>query len=119
MTLLPRRPLPEEHNSPTAWHAAAAWPTLCTRVRGLYRAAPRDAHARTHGPTGLGPGGSPPRVGAVYRAALEGLARSARRLGPARPARDARLHSLGHLGRGGGGGARRGGHGARAAPARP
>src|SRR5262249_8803505 len=84
MTLLPRRPLPEEHNSPTAWHAAAAWPTLCTRVRGLYRAAPRDAHARTHGPTGLGPGGSPPRVGAVHRAALEGLARSARRLGPAR-----------------------------------
>jgi len=53
MSLLPMRSLPEEHTSPKACNDADACPTLCTRVRGMALAAPRDAQARTDVPTGL------------------------------------------------------------------
>src|SRR4030095_1837249 len=93
------RPLPDEHNSPKDCDDADSCPTLCTRVRGIYLAAPLDAQARSKVQTGLLPRLYPHFMGALHRKAVEVFAHADGRPGhPGHPLHD-RLQSLCEMGR--------------------
>jgi len=71
--------VPEEHHGPTACTAAASWPAVRPRGRGLSRPAPLPAHAWAPGHTGRSSRLASPLLGALPWEALEGRAHTTRR----------------------------------------
>src|SRR6266567_9046047 len=93
------RPLHDEHHGTKACNDTDSCPTLRTRVRGIYLAAPLDAQARSKVQTGLLSRLQPHLMGALHRDAMEVLARAERRQRDTGHSLHDRVQSLCQMGR--------------------